>query len=158
MAIKGYTAFPKAPALQEPHHQIVHCHVQDTRWGRGSYPSVEKQSVYSPAPVYFTEFSVFFFLFLCFLFYGKTILVALIELFNTLLGSGDLYLSQGYLSKSERNSPVHNYILVTDYLTKMGIKTVLQPPYSRDFAPCDFWLFPKLRGCRYATFEEMKEA
>ena len=40
----------------------------------------------------------------------------------------------------------------------MGIKTVPQPPYSRDLAPCDFWLFPKLRGCRYETFEEMKEA
>ena len=25
-------------------------------------------------------------------------------------------------------------------------------------APCDFWLFPKLRGCRYETIEEMKEA
>ena len=57
------------------------------------------------------------------------------------------------------NTPVHNYILVTDYLTKMGIKTVPQPPYSPDVAPCDFWLFPKLRGCRrYETIEEMKEA
>ena len=25
-------------------------------------------------------------------------------------------------------------------------------------ASCDFWLFPKLRGCRYETIEEMKEA
>ena len=53
------------------------------------------------------------------------------------------------------NAPVHNSILVTDYLTKMGIKTVLQPPYTPDLAPCDFWLFPKLRGCRYETIEEM---
>ena len=53
-------------------------------------------------------------------------------------------------------------MLVTDYLTKMGIKTVPHPPYSPDFAPCDFWLFPKLkknlRGCRYETNEEMIEA
>ena len=56
------------------------------------------------------------------------------------------------------NAPVHNSILVTDYLTKMGIKTVHQPPYSPDLAPCDFCLFPKLRGCRYETIEEMKEA
>ena len=49
-------------------------------------------------------------------------------------------------------------ILVTDYLTKMGIKTVPQPPYSPDLAPCDFLLFPKFRGCRYETIEEMKEA
>ena len=40
----------------------------------------------------------------------------------------------------------------------MGIKTVPQPPYSPDLAPCDFWLFPKLRGCRYETIEEMTEA
>ena len=56
------------------------------------------------------------------------------------------------------NAPVHNFILVTDYWTKMGIKTVLQPPYSPDLAPCDFRLFPKLRGCRYERIEEMKEA
>ena len=40
----------------------------------------------------------------------------------------------------------------------MGIKTVSHPPYSPDLAPCDFWLFPKLRSCRYETIEEMKEA
>ena len=45
------------------------------------------------------------------------------------------------------NAPVHIYSLVTDYLTKMG----------SNLAPCDFWLFPKLRGCRYETIE-MKEA
>ena len=31
----------------------------------------------------------------------------------------------------------------------MGIKT--------DLGPCDFWLFPKLRGCCYETID-MKEA
>ena len=44
----------------------------------------------------------------------------------------------------------------------MGIKTVPQPHYSPELAPCDFWLFPKLkeniRGCRYETNEDMKEA
>ena len=44
------------------------------------------------------------------------------------------------------NAPVHNSILVTDYLTQMGIKTVPHPPYSPDLAPYDFWLFPKLKG------------
>ena len=56
------------------------------------------------------------------------------------------------------NAPVHNSILVTDYLTKMGIKTVPQPPYSPDLAPCDIYLFPKIRGRRYETIEEMKDA
>ena len=40
----------------------------------------------------------------------------------------------------------------------MGIKTVTDSPYNPDLAPCDFWLFPKPRDCRYATIEEMKEA
>ena len=56
------------------------------------------------------------------------------------------------------NTVVDNSILVTDYLTKMGIKTVPYPPHSPELALCDFWLFPKLRGCRYETIEEMKAA
>ena len=40
----------------------------------------------------------------------------------------------------------------------MGIKAVPHPPYCPDVGPCDFWSFPKLRGCRYETIEEMKEA
>ena len=54
------------------------------------------------------------------------------------------------------NAPVHNSILVTDYLK--GINTVPHPPYNPDFAPGDFWLFPKLRGCHYETIEKMKVA
>ena len=60
------------------------------------------------------------------------------------------------------NAPVHNSILVTDYLTQTGIKTVPHPPYSPDLAPSNFWIFPKLkenlRGNRYSTIEDMKEA
>ena len=63
---------------------------------------------------------------------------------------------------NQDNAPVHNSILVTDYLTKMCIKTLPQRPYSRDLAPSDFCLFPKpkekLRDCCYETIEEMKEA
>ena len=40
----------------------------------------------------------------------------------------------------------------------MGIKTVPHRPYSPDLAPCDFCLFPKFKGCRYETIEEVKEA
>ena len=38
-----------------------------------------------------------------------------------------------------------------------GHKAVLHPPYSPDIAPCDFWLFPKLRDCRCEKIKEMKE-
>ena len=40
----------------------------------------------------------------------------------------------------------------------MGIKTDPHPPYCPDLVPCDFWLLPKFRGCRYETIEEMKES
>ena len=40
----------------------------------------------------------------------------------------------------------------------MGINTFPHPRYSPDHVPCDFWLFPNLRDCRYETIEEMKEA
>jgi hypothetical protein len=34
------------------------------------------------------------------------------------------------------------------------------PPYSPDLAPCDFFLFPKmklnLKGCRFDTIEEIQ--
>ena len=53
------------------------------------------------------------------------------------------------------SSQLHSY---HRYLAKIGIKTVPQPPYRPHLAPCDFWLFPKLRGCHYETIEEMKEA
>ena len=72
------------------------------------------------------------------------------------LGLG-LGLLSGQWHFDQDNAPVHNSILVTDYLTKIGIKIVPQPPYSPDLAPCEIWLFPKLRGC-YKTIEEIKEA
>ena len=72
----------------------------------------------------------------------------------------DEYLSgkSGQWNFYQDNTSVHNYILAKDSLTNMGIKTAPKPPYSPDLAPCDFWLFPKLTGCRYETIEEMKEA
>ena len=39
-----------------------------------------------------------------------------------------------------------------------GMTTDPHHSYSPDLAPCDFYLFLKLRGCRYETIEEMKEA
>ena len=49
MSMKGYSAFPKAPALLEPHNQIVWCHIQDNH-GAGYNPPAEVQSVYPTAP------------------------------------------------------------------------------------------------------------
>ena len=60
------------------------------------------------------------------------------------LGKRPALFKSGQWHFHQDNAPVYNSILVTDYLTKMGIKTVSQPPYSPDLAPCDFCLFPKL--------------
>ena len=38
----------------------------------------------------------------------------------------------------QNNAPVHNHIFVTEYLTKMGIKTLPQPPNSTELAPVTF--------------------
>ena len=74
------------------------------------------------------------------------------------LGKRPALFKSGQWHFQQDNAPVLNSILVTDNLTKMGIKTVPQPTYSPDLAPCDFCLFPKLRGWRYETIEEMKVA
>jgi hypothetical protein len=44
------------------------------------------------------------------------------------------------------NAPAHSPHLIQSFLAKHGIPVVRQAPYSPDKAPCDFWLFPKLRG------------
>ena len=74
------------------------------------------------------------------------------------LGKRPTLFKSGQWHFHQDNAPVHNSILVTDYLTKMGTKTVLHPPYSPDLDPCNLWLFLKLTGCRYERIEEMKEA
>src|SRR5215469_956222 len=43
------------------------------------------------------------------------------------------------------NAPAHSSHLIQIFLAKHGIPVVRQPPYSPDMAPCDFWLFPKLK-------------
>ena len=79
------------------------------------------------------------------------------------LGKRPALFKSGQWHFHQDNAPVHNSIFVTDYLTKMGINTVPHPPYSPDLAPCDFWLFPKLKEKlkgfrRYETIKEMKGA
>ena len=80
------------------------------------------------------------------------------EIRKRFLGKSPALFISGQWHFRQDNAPVYISILITDYLTKMGIKTVPHPPYSPDLASCDFRLFPKLRGCRYDRTEEMKEA
>ena len=48
--MKKYPKYLKTTGLLEPHHQIVLCHIQDSRWGGGSYPSLVNQSEFSTVP------------------------------------------------------------------------------------------------------------
>ena len=84
------------------------------------------------------------------------------EFRKRLLGKRPALFKSGQWHFHQDNALVHNSILVTDYLTKMGMKTVPLLLYNPDLVPCDFWLFPKLkeklRGCRYETIEKMNEA
>ncbi|UYV83543.1 TTC21B [Cordylochernes scorpioides] len=58
------------------------------------------------------------------------------------------------------NAPAHTSLLVRDLLAKNNTLMMPQPPYSPDLAPCDFFLFPKLKrpmkGRCYATLDEIK--
>ena len=80
------------------------------------------------------------------------------EFMKRFLGKRAALFKSGQWHFHQDNAQVDNSILVTDYLSKMGIKTVPQPPNSPELAPCDFWLFSKLRGYRYETIEDMKGA
>ena len=59
------------------------------------------------------------------------------------------------------NVPHHGSRLVQRYLAKHQITQVTQTPYSPDLAPCNFWLFPKLKsplkGKRFQTVDETQE-
>ena len=58
------------------------------------------------------------------------------------------------------NAPSHSSLIVTKFLAKHETKVIAQPPYSPDFAPCDFFLFPKLkyplRGTGHESIEDTK--
>ena len=58
------------------------------------------------------------------------------------------------------NAPAHKAISVRQHLVKKQITALDHPPYSPDLAPCDFWLFPRLKpvmkGTRFSSLEEIK--
>ncbi|UYV65404.1 hypothetical protein LAZ67_3004252 [Cordylochernes scorpioides] len=73
----------------------------------------------------------------------------------------DLWKNKNWLLHHD-NAPAHTSLLVRDFLAKNNTLIMPQPPYSPDLAPCDFFLFPKLKrpmkGRRYATLDEIKTA
>jgi hypothetical protein len=57
------------------------------------------------------------------------------------------------------NAPAHSSHLIQSFLAKHSIPFVHQAPYSPYMAPCDFWLFPKLKrplkGSRFDSREDI---
>ncbi|UYV84861.1 hypothetical protein LAZ67_X003748 [Cordylochernes scorpioides] len=73
----------------------------------------------------------------------------------------DLWKNKNWLLHHD-NAPANTSLLVRDLLAKNNTLMMPQPPYSPDLAPCDFFLFPKLKrpmkGRRYSTLDEIKTA
>jgi len=56
------------------------------------------------------------------------------------------------------NAPAHSALSVKRFLAKNRTPVLQHPPYSPDLAPCDFWLFPKLKSALKGTHFESVEA
>ena len=58
------------------------------------------------------------------------------------------------------NAPAHTALSVKQFLVSKEITTLHHPPYSPNLAPCDFFLFPKLKGIlkrtRFQGVEDIK--
>ena len=55
------------------------------------------------------------------------------------------------------NAPAHNALSIRQFLAENNIAVLEQPPYSPYLAPCDFFLFPKLKGVIKGThFQDSK--
>jgi len=59
------------------------------------------------------------------------------------------------------NAPAHTALSIRQFLVKKNIPVLPHPPYSPDLAPCDFYLFPKLKsklkGYHFCTMENMQK-
>lgn len=60
------------------------------------------------------------------------------------------------------NASAHKTAAVNQYLSENRISTLPHPAYSPDLAPCDFWLFPKLKeilaGNKFTRVQDLSRA
>ena len=60
------------------------------------------------------------------------------------------------------NAPAHTALSICQFLAERNIATLEHPPYSPDLAPCDFFLFPKiksvLKGTHFSDIDSIKKA
>ena len=73
----------------------------------------------------------------------------------------DLFDSNTWLLHHD-NAPAHSALSVRRFLAGNNVSVLDQPPYSPDLAPCDFFLFPRLKGIikgiRFTDVKAIKEA
>ena len=59
------------------------------------------------------------------------------------------------------NAPAHSALSVKRFLAKYNIPVLEHPVYSPDLAPCDFYLFPKVKsvliGTTFESVEDVKK-
>jgi histone-lysine N-methyltransferase SETMAR len=71
----------------------------------------------------------------------------------------DLWKNDAWILHQD-NAPAHNALSVKQFLADKRIPVLEHPPYSPDLAPCDFYLFPKvksaLKGTHFQSVEEVK--
>jgi len=58
------------------------------------------------------------------------------------------------------NAPAHTSLVVREFLTKNNMTKFPHAAYSPDLAPCDFYVFPKmklrLKGWHFISIEEIQ--
>jgi hypothetical protein len=59
------------------------------------------------------------------------------------------------------NAPAHTALSICEFMPKKNIPVLPHPPYSPDLAPCDFYLFRKLKlklkGHHFGTMENIQK-
>ena len=59
------------------------------------------------------------------------------------------------------NALAHSALSIRQFLAERQVATLEHPLYSPDLAPCDYWLFPKikgvLKGSHFEGVEDIKE-
>ena len=60
------------------------------------------------------------------------------------------------------NAQCHTLLLVRQFLSNRNFMVCPHPPYSPDLAPCDFWLFSKvkmaMKGKRFELIQDIEAA
>lgn len=97
---------------------------------------------------------------------GRTITgayyVELLDRLNKKIKKDRLHLAKKKVLFHQDNAPAHTSRVAKEKIQDLGYELLPHPPYSPDLAPCDFFLFPKLKswlaGKKFSTNDEIISA